>query len=289
EARAQAERRESAAAKWACLQAWVWRQAPGIALVAGIAVFASGEYKLAVLAGVDPSIAPAVPVTIDVYAVSAFRSKREIPQALMIMFAANVAAHVNGIPRVGLTIAVVTVIAIIIWRVHMLLDHKPDEDANTQVNPFENTSENTENAPVENASPNAPQNGTAPPAFTPSAEGGADTPNTGSGNPAPGSDQNAADRSRARQQRRAKTAKPNRDKDAEDRAAARAEVRAARARGESIGPRALARSYGRSPSWGQAQIAAATAPSGQSSHGDANSSHTNADGDAMITVPPRTS
>jgi hypothetical protein len=109
-----------------------WKTAPWIALAAGVGLAASGEYKLACMVGIHPYVAPLLPVSIDVYCVTAFRAKRDIPAALALMASANVVFHLSEQAHLvpagqaapwWLTTFVVLIFVAVIWRVHSLMDH----------------------------------------------------------------------------------------------------------------------------------------------------------------------
>ncbi|MPY38270.1 hypothetical protein FNH09_45820 [Streptomyces adustus] len=107
-----------------------WRTAPWIALLAGIGLAASGEYELAHMVGIHPYVAPLLPVSIDVYCVTAFRTRRDIPAALTLMASANVIYHLSEQAHLvpegqaapwWLTTFVVLIFVAVIWRVHSLM------------------------------------------------------------------------------------------------------------------------------------------------------------------------
>lgn len=107
-----------------------WKTAPWIALAAGVGLAASGEYELARMVGINEYVAPLLPVSIDVYCVTAFRAKKDIPAALALMASANVIFHLSEqahlVPEGGtapwwLTTFVVLIFVAVIWRVHTLM------------------------------------------------------------------------------------------------------------------------------------------------------------------------
>ncbi|MEU5115092.1 hypothetical protein AB0G64_26740 [Streptomyces longwoodensis] len=107
-----------------------WKTAPWIALAAGVGLAASGEYELARMVGIHPYVAPLLPVSIDVYCVSAFRTKKDIGAALALMASANVVFHLSEqahlVPEGAsapwwLTTFVVLIFVAVIWRVHSLM------------------------------------------------------------------------------------------------------------------------------------------------------------------------
>ncbi|MFG2440854.1 hypothetical protein [Streptomyces sp. NPDC048508] len=116
-----------------------WKTAPWIALAAGVGLAASGEYELAKMVGISPYVAPLLPVSIDVYCVTAFRAKRDIPAALALMASANVTFHLAEqahIVKPGhsapwqLTTFVVLIFVAVIWRVHTLMHNDGTDSRN---------------------------------------------------------------------------------------------------------------------------------------------------------------
>ncbi|WP_331764282.1 hypothetical protein OG524_36860 (plasmid) [Streptomyces sp. NBC_01520] len=107
-----------------------WKTAPWIALAAGVGLAASGEYELARMVGINKYVAPLLPVSIDVYCVTAFRAKKDIPYALLLMASANVTYHLSEQAHLvqdgqsapwQLTTFVVLIFVAVIWRVHTLM------------------------------------------------------------------------------------------------------------------------------------------------------------------------
>ncbi|WP_233414893.1 hypothetical protein [Streptomyces sp. N35] len=107
-----------------------WKTAPWIALAAGVGLAASGEYELARMVGINEYVAPLLPVSIDVYCVTAFRTKKDIAAALLLMASANVVFHLSEqahlVPEGAaapwpLTTFVVLIFVAVIWRVHSLM------------------------------------------------------------------------------------------------------------------------------------------------------------------------
>lgn len=107
-----------------------WKAAPWIALAAGVGLAASGEYELARMVGINKYVAPLLPVSIDVYCVTAFRAKKDIPYALLLMASANVTYHLSEQAHLvqdgqsapwQLTTFVVLIFVAVIWRVHTLM------------------------------------------------------------------------------------------------------------------------------------------------------------------------
>ncbi|GAA2955357.1 MULTISPECIES: hypothetical protein [Streptomyces] len=125
---------------------WLWGRAPWAALVAAIGLTASGEYKLAALAGFG-IVSWLLPVCIDIWAATAFHRKKDVKAALAMMIATNVIYHmaergIVGIRTVGgrpmldaaghpvaewWLIGLVACIApVVLWRVHQLIGHPSD-------------------------------------------------------------------------------------------------------------------------------------------------------------------
>ncbi|UZK58223.1 hypothetical protein NEH16_32815 [Streptomyces drozdowiczii] len=130
----EAREAKQAASKW---RGWrqnlggkLWKAAPWVALAAGVGLAASGEYELARMVGINEYVAPLLPVSIDVYCVTAFRAKRDIPAALALMASANVTYHLSEQAHIvqdgqsapwQLTTFVVLIFVAVIWRVHTLM------------------------------------------------------------------------------------------------------------------------------------------------------------------------
>ncbi|MEU8530102.1 hypothetical protein AB0C77_31665 [Streptomyces sp. NPDC048629] len=123
----------------------VWKSATWIALAAGVGLAASGEFSLAKLVGFHEAVAPLFPLSVDIYAIVAFKKKKDVGPALSIMAASNLAYHLaerggvhdpgsaNGqLIVLGLTALVVLTFVTIIWRVHHLLDGGHSEPAAAQ-------------------------------------------------------------------------------------------------------------------------------------------------------------
>jgi hypothetical protein len=97
-----------------------------VALIAGIVVTAAGEWELARQVGISRTVAPLLPVAIDVYVIAAVRSGqgRDIAASLLMMGGAQVATHLLSTGHisasVGLVAAVSLVAPVVIWRVHAL-------------------------------------------------------------------------------------------------------------------------------------------------------------------------
>ncbi|MEU3407505.1 hypothetical protein ABZ766_26655 [Streptomyces sp. NPDC006670] len=108
----------------------LWKAAPWVALASGVGLAASGEYELARMVGINQYVAPLLPVSIDVYCVTAFRAKKDIPYALLLMASANVTYHLSEQAHLvqdgqsapwQLTTFVVLIFVAVIWRVHTLM------------------------------------------------------------------------------------------------------------------------------------------------------------------------
>ncbi|MFJ5026108.1 hypothetical protein [Streptomyces goshikiensis] len=129
---AEVERREAGQARRTEFSETLWEAAPWAALAAGVGLAASGEFQLAQLVGFNWRVAWLLPVSIDIYAVTAFKRKRDVKPALSIMAASNLAYHLAE--RYGvhgpdgdkivllLTVLVVCTFVVVIWRVHTLLE-----------------------------------------------------------------------------------------------------------------------------------------------------------------------
>lgn len=119
-----------------------------VALAAAVVLTASGEWAFARMVGLGDTpmgdAGWALPLGLDVYAVTAFRMRRDVAFALGLMAATNITYHVAdrtgmGVrvvhgqvhPNVFLIIVAVIVVVAIVWRVHRLLesDHHAEETA----------------------------------------------------------------------------------------------------------------------------------------------------------------
>lgn len=94
------------------------------ALVAVLVVLASAEYELARACGFGTYVAAGVPAALDIYAVKALRSKRDVPLAVIALIAVNAASHLvaSGLLPVDwpLIVAVSAIAPLVLWRVHRL-------------------------------------------------------------------------------------------------------------------------------------------------------------------------
>ncbi len=97
-----------------------------LALVAGIAVTAAGEWELSRQVGIAPVVAPLLAVVIDVYVIAAVRAGqgRDIAAALTMMGGAQVAAHLLSTRHIDSSVALVAAVSlvapVVICRVHAL-------------------------------------------------------------------------------------------------------------------------------------------------------------------------
>ncbi|MEU1454400.1 hypothetical protein [Streptomyces avermitilis] len=97
-----------------------------VALAAGIAVTAAGEWQLARQVGISPVVAPLLAVVIDVYVIAAVRAGqgRDVAAALTMMGGAQVGSHLLSTGHIDASVALVTAVSlvapIVIWRVHAL-------------------------------------------------------------------------------------------------------------------------------------------------------------------------
>jgi hypothetical protein len=110
------------------MNTWLLR----VALVATLILTASGEYVFATRVGWHPYVAWAMAVSLDIYVVVAMRAKRDVPWAIGLMAATNVAAHsvemlpglmVDGRPVWWLIAAASALPPVVLWRIHRLSGH----------------------------------------------------------------------------------------------------------------------------------------------------------------------
>ncbi|WP_369377088.1 hypothetical protein [Streptomyces sp. cg36] len=114
--------------RWA---SWLWGKAPWAALCAAVGLTASGEYELAHLVGWPGAVAALLPVTIDVWAVTAFHRGRDVRAALAMMIGTNAVYHLAerglfgvdgaGRPAWWLIILTASIAPVVVWRVHELI------------------------------------------------------------------------------------------------------------------------------------------------------------------------
>ncbi|MFE7657079.1 hypothetical protein ACFU6M_30030 [Streptomyces bottropensis] len=181
----------------------LWRAAPWVALAAGVGLAASGEFQLAKLVGFHEYVAPLFPLSVDVYAIVAFKKKRDVRPALSIMAASNLAYHLaerggvhdpanpyGGTIVLGLTALVVITFVVIIWRVHVLLEGDHDEpvadpvDTGTASSAAGGSPEvPATGSPTGTATGKPPSTGTGNPGGTGTGSPTGNRPPTGTGNP----------------------------------------------------------------------------------------------------------
>lgn len=95
-----------------------------VALLGALTVSMSAEYHLAVAAGFGTYVAAALPISVDVYALKAFRVKRDVGAVVTLMVMLNAVSHLlsAGVLKVNtpLIIGVSAVAPMVLWRVHRL-------------------------------------------------------------------------------------------------------------------------------------------------------------------------
>lgn len=98
---------------------------------AGLAYTAIAEYELARRLGARPPIAVMLPVAIDCYVIAALKWFRafDVALSLMLMGAAQVAAHALDAGVVEVDLNLVTIVSLLVpvalWRTHALARHTP--------------------------------------------------------------------------------------------------------------------------------------------------------------------
>lgn len=94
------------------------------ALAAALVVTMSGEYELAVAVGFNRWVAAGVPAALDIYAVRALRTHRDVLAVVVAMIAVNSLSHLVAarlLPvSVPLVVAVSAIAPMVLWRVHSL-------------------------------------------------------------------------------------------------------------------------------------------------------------------------
>ncbi|MET7701342.1 hypothetical protein [Streptomyces sp. NPDC005485] len=125
------------------LAAWAWTKAPWAALCAAVGLTASGEYELAHMVGWPGAVAALLPVTIDVWAVTAFHRSRDVKAALAVMIGTNAVYHLaergmfgvdhGGRPAWWLIILTASIAPIVVWRVHQLIGNGPESTPGAHV------------------------------------------------------------------------------------------------------------------------------------------------------------
>ncbi|MFF9070508.1 hypothetical protein ACF09E_34700 [Streptomyces sp. NPDC014891] len=122
-------------------------------LGAVIILTASGEWAFASLVGLGRTplgdAAWALPVGLDIYVVTAFRKKKDVPFALGLMAATNLTYHAADMTGVGIEIGAdgakhpsvwlisvaVLAVVLIVWRIHRLLEDGEEEKPATAEQP----------------------------------------------------------------------------------------------------------------------------------------------------------
>ncbi|MEW2518148.1 hypothetical protein [Actinacidiphila alni] len=110
------------------LGVWLTR----LSLLAGVAFTATAEYQLARALGATQPIAGMLPVAVDAYVVAALQyfKRADIALSLLLMSAAQVAAHLldAGVMRVNVPMVVVVslLVPVAIWRTHALARRAPE-------------------------------------------------------------------------------------------------------------------------------------------------------------------
>jgi hypothetical protein len=261
-------------------------------LGAVIILTASGEWAFASLVGLGKTpigdAGWALPVGLDIYAVTAFRKKKDVPFALGLMAATNLTYHAADMTGVGIevgadgakhpsvwliSVAVIVVVAIV-WRIHRLLEDDEEEKLAAAEQPEETGSPAGDTAAAEAGSPaptatgspagtgtgNPGSTGTGSPTGNPGSTGtgnpGGKSPSTGTGNPGgTGSGKSTG-----------RTARPGGGKpsgnrpSADQREAVRARATAILTAGGTPSPTALADEFGGlDPEWVRNQIRAVRA------------------------------
>lgn len=101
---------------------------------AGLAYTAIAEYELARRLGARPPIAVMLPISIDAYVVAALKWFRsfDVALSLMLMGAAQVAAHALEAGVVEVDLRLVTIVSLLVpislWRTHALARQTPRDD-----------------------------------------------------------------------------------------------------------------------------------------------------------------
>lgn len=138
------------------------------ALAAVLVVLASAEYDLARACGFGKYVAAGVPAALDIYAVKALRSKRDVPLAVLALIAVNAASHLvaSGIVPVDwpLIVAVSAIAPLVLWRVHRLSEDPATPAPEPQPEPVHAAPEPAEPAPEPITMERAPDPVDTPPA-----------------------------------------------------------------------------------------------------------------------------
>jgi hypothetical protein len=114
---------------------------PALTLLAVLTITASAEFELArTVLDLPPYIAWALPVAVDSYVLAALRSGRDVVPALAVMagsLAASMGAHLAAAsaegPLPGHVVApaatgIMTVLVVVAWRVHVLIEYAMTPD-----------------------------------------------------------------------------------------------------------------------------------------------------------------
>ncbi|WP_181804611.1 hypothetical protein [Streptomyces shenzhenensis] len=103
------------------------------ALVASLVGTASAEYGLALAVGFGPWLAACVPAALDIYALRAFASKRDVPAVVAALIAVNACAHLVAaglLPVcIPLVVGVSAIAPLVLYRVHALTAHSAPRNA----------------------------------------------------------------------------------------------------------------------------------------------------------------
>ena len=116
-----------------------WRLLPALTMVSVLTITATAEYQLArTVLDLRPEIAWALPAAIDSYVLAALHARRDVGAAVAVMAGAllvSMGAHLAMAPRSanGLTAmvtgplatAIMIVLVVVAWRVHVLIDTEP--------------------------------------------------------------------------------------------------------------------------------------------------------------------
>ncbi|MFJ2631079.1 hypothetical protein ACIO6U_03820 [Streptomyces sp. NPDC087422] len=109
------------------LGAWLTR----LSLLAGVAFTATAEYRLARALGATEAIAGMLPVAVDAYVVAALQyfKRADIALSLLLMSAAQVAAHLLDAGVMAVNVPMVVIVSLLvpvaIWRTHALARRAP--------------------------------------------------------------------------------------------------------------------------------------------------------------------
>jgi hypothetical protein len=144
------------------------RVLPAVTLLAVLTITASAEYELARTVLNQPAkIAWALPVAVDSYVLAALRARRDVGAALAVMagaLTASMAAHLSlvGLPvdarlpgtvTAPLATAIMTVLVVVAWRVHVLVDVAWSSASTPSPAPTPSLASTTSVAPTPSSSP----------------------------------------------------------------------------------------------------------------------------------------